>query len=71
MPRYYFHLDGTRPYCDEDGTELPDDQAAWREAKRFARDIEGHLQPGEDWRLHVLKDSRLLYLLVVSSSRFE
>ena len=71
MPRYFFQLEGTHPYLDEDGMELPDDAAAWAEAKRFARDIESHLQLGEVWRLEVRNGGRPVFLLIVSSSRFE
>lgn len=70
MPRYYFQLDSIHPYHDGSGIELPDDAAAWLEAKRFTRDIETCLQPGEEWRLEVRKEDRLLHLLLVSSSKF-
>jgi hypothetical protein len=63
MARYFFHVQGTRPYEDEEGFELADDAAAWHEAKRFARDIESNLQPGETWRLEVRRDRRPVYFL--------
>ncbi|MBV8925956.1 MAG: hypothetical protein JOZ74_11370 [Bradyrhizobium sp.] len=47
MQKYFFHVDGTNPYHDDHGMELSDDVAAWIEAKRFTRDIELNLQPGE------------------------
>jgi hypothetical protein len=71
MPRYYFQLEGTRPFSDNEGTELADDAAAWLEAKRLTRDIEGDFKPGETWRLKVFKDHRPLYLLMICSSGFE
>lgn len=71
MPRYYFQLDGTHPFLDGEGTELPNDAAAWTEAKRLTRDIESNFQPGETWRLEVQKNERPLYLLKICSDKFE
>ena len=68
MPRYFFHLDSVKPYHDVDGTELRDDAAAWKEAKRFTRDIETALQPGDVLRLEVRREGQSLYLLAFSSS---
>jgi hypothetical protein len=67
MPKYSFHIDSPRPYVDQSGTTLPDDQTAWREARRFVRDIEDYLQPGENWRLEVMKDDKALFLVTLSS----
>lgn len=69
MPRYYFHLDGSHPFSDDEGTELLNDEAAWTEAKRLARDIESNLEPGEKWRLEVRKDHQPLYRLMICSER--
>jgi hypothetical protein len=52
---------------DPSGTTLPDDQTAWREARRFVRDIEDYLQPGENWRLEVMKDDKALFSVTLSS----
>jgi uncharacterized protein DUF6894 len=71
MARYYFYLQGTRPYLDEDGIELADDGSAWQQAKRFVRDIEGEFEPGEQWRLEVLRDGRPIFLLIVNSSKLD
>jgi hypothetical protein len=70
MPRYYFQLISAQPYSDTEGMELPDDAAAWTEAKRFARDIESNLEPGQTWRLEVGRGSRPLFLLTIASRRF-
>jgi hypothetical protein len=67
MPLYYFQLDSRRPFVDDQGVEFPDDHAAWKEAKRFVRDIETDLEPGEVWRLEVRRDNRPLFALIVSS----
>jgi hypothetical protein len=67
MPRYFFHVRGASPYQDDGGQELPDDAAAWREAKRFARDIETNLEPGESWSLEVERADRPLYALTICS----
>jgi hypothetical protein len=69
MPTYYFHIDGPRPYADLTGAILPDDESAWEQARRTVRDIEDHLQPGEEWRLEVAHGSRAVFLLTVSSRR--
>ena len=33
MPRYYFHLEGSERIADKRGRDLPDDNAAGREAE--------------------------------------
>jgi len=65
MPKYYFHLDSTVPYFDQDGSRGVDG------SKIFTRDIEVTLQPGQDLRLEVRRGEQPLYVLVVSSSRFD
>jgi len=71
MPRYFFHLQGTRPYQDDGGVDLRDDAAAWAEAKRFARDIEGSLQPGDTWSLEVRRNDRPIYSLSICARAFD
>ena len=63
MPRYFFHVHGTRPFHDDGGLDLPGDAAAWEEAKRFVRDIESALEPGETWHLEVPRDGGAIYSL--------
>jgi hypothetical protein len=65
MTRYFFHLQGTRPYQDDGGVDLPDDARAWIEAKKFARDIEANLQPGDSWHLEVHRGDRPIYAIKI------
>lgn len=56
MPRYFFHVYHTSSQIDREGEELPDKQAAWREATetagRILQDLDGRLEPGErPWRM--------------------
>jgi hypothetical protein len=67
MPRYFFHIEGDRPYHDEFGDELSHHEAAWREALRLARDIEDGLVPGRNWRLVVCLDDTRLYTVEIST----
>ncbi|MET4218689.1 hypothetical protein ABIB00_003907 [Bradyrhizobium sp. LB14.3] len=68
MPRYFFHVRGTRPYQDDGGVDLTDDAVAWNEAKRFARDIESNLQPADSWQLEVHRDGGPIYFLTINAS---
>lgn len=65
MPRYFFHLQGTRPYRDDGGVDLPGDAVAWAEAKKYARDIEDSLEPGDTWHLEVRREGRPIYILKI------
>ncbi len=67
MPQYFFHIDGERPHRDIIGEDLPDDAAAWAEALRLSRDIEGTLQPGERWQLEVHEGGHVLYRVVITT----
>jgi hypothetical protein len=57
MPRYFFHIYHEQPEIDEQGEELPDKHAAWREATVMAgqtlQGLDGKLQPGREWRMTV------------------
>ncbi|MGY4622803.1 hypothetical protein ACVWY3_000559 [Bradyrhizobium sp. USDA 4486] len=72
MPLYYFNVQDVAPHADYEGEELPDDEAAWREATRYAgallNDIDGKFRPGQEWRLEV-KDvaGRLVHTICISS----
>ncbi len=53
MPRYYFHFqDGVSRLADDQGTALPDPEAAWYHCVRSAREIidqdlrAGEVRPG-------------------------
>lgn len=69
MARYHFHdADGVRQ-CDEDGIELPDDEAARVLAARYAGDMLKH-EPRKvwdhgQWRVEVTDDSNILLFTVV------
>lgn len=39
MSRYFFHVVGTQPYTDEEGTELPDEASVRSRAIEAARDM--------------------------------
>ena len=59
---------------DEEGEELPDMQAAWREATvtagQIIQDLDGKLRPGKDWRLEVTDEfANPLYVIHVSANR--
>jgi hypothetical protein len=55
---------------DEVGQELPDRDAAWDVATRYAgdslRDLDGGLRPGADWRLEVLgeRNDRIVQITI-------
>jgi hypothetical protein len=72
MARYFFNINGVRLSLDEEGEELPDDEAAWQEATIIAgelfKHIDGKFRPGEDWALEVTDDQRKpLYTIQISA----
>jgi len=74
MPRYFFNGYYDRAELDEEGEELPDMQAARREATMTAgqiiQDLDGRLRPGNDWRLEVTDEfANPLYVIHVSADR--
>ncbi|MBR1274910.1 DUF6894 family protein [Bradyrhizobium sp. AUGA SZCCT0283] len=74
MPRYFFNVYHDRAELDEEVEELPDMQAAWREATMTAgqiiQDLDGKLRPGKDWRLEVTDEfANPLYVIHVSTDR--
>lgn len=52
MPRYYFHVIHDRHEIDQEGAELPDKHAAWKEATETAgqmlQSLDGRLNPERD-----------------------
>jgi hypothetical protein len=51
MPRFFFHFhDGGSRLEDEEGSVLPDAEAAWYQAVRSARDIISHDLSCGSWR---------------------
>jgi hypothetical protein len=69
VPRYFFHLKDHRGYTDRDGTELPDDASARREAVSFLgamlHDEPDLLWDGRDLQVHVRADDGRLVCTVV------
>lgn len=53
MPRYFFNVYHERVELDQEGEELPDMVAAWKEATvtagQILQDIDGKLQVGKEW----------------------
>jgi hypothetical protein len=64
MPKYLFNVHNVSPHDDHEGEEMPDDEAAWREATSYAaallNDIDGKFRPGQEWRLEVTGEARRL-----------
>jgi hypothetical protein len=72
MARYFFNVLSERSGPDWVGEELPDNEAAWKEATVIAgevfKDIDGKFRPGQDWSLEVTDERRNpLYLIRVSA----
>jgi len=71
MPRFYFHTEDGRRYPDEEGTELPDVEAARTEATRILAELLKE-QPRELWdtgRLRVeVTDERSRRVLALAVS---
>ncbi len=62
MPRYFFNVHNVEPTVDDLGEELPDDEAAWKEATGYAgelfKDIDGRFRPGQQWSVEVKDAAR-------------
>jgi hypothetical protein len=74
MPRYFFDVHHDRAQIDEQGEELPDQHAAWREATiiagRILQNIDGRLKPGHDWRMDVTDEFRnTLFVLRITARK--
>jgi uncharacterized protein DUF6894 len=74
MPRYFFHVYHDYYQHDSEGEELPDAQAAWREATVMAgqmlQGIDGKLQPGHDWSMEVTDEfANPLYRLHICAEK--
>ena len=72
MPRYLFNVHDVEPSTDETGEDLPDDEAAWKEATLFAgelfKDIDGRFRPGQEWSIEVTAaDGKPLYRIHIRS----
>ncbi len=74
MPRYFFNVSGAHQITDTEGKELPDDNAAWVEAKviacGFLDDIDGKFRLGQEWSLEVAGAERKpVFVIRLSSFR--
>ena len=74
MPRYFFHVYHKRDDIDSVGEELPDRDAAWREATvttgQIIQDMDGKLEPNTEWRMEVTDEfANPLYLIQVSAQK--
>lgn len=54
MPVYFMHVEGRIRIEDEFGLELPDDDAARREARGMARDLSRHQTGAIPWRVVIV-----------------
>jgi hypothetical protein len=77
MPRYFFDFTRNDEVAsDNDGLPLLDHQAALEEATmacgEMIRTIDGHLQPGNGWRMEVTDEAgKLIYRLLFMAESFE
>jgi hypothetical protein len=72
MPLYFFNIYHERSHFDSVGEELPDREAAWKEATatagRMLQSLDGKLQPGRDWQMEVTDEfANPLYVIRVSA----
>ena len=70
MSRYFFNIYNEGSRLDTEGEELPNNEAAWRQATIIAgellQNMDGKFQPGQEWRLEVTDERRNpLYILRV------
>ena len=67
MPQYGFKISNGE--LTDATAELPDDDAAWREAVQTIKDVEATLQPGGRWTLVVTKEGKPLFHIDVAARR--
>jgi hypothetical protein len=72
MPLYFFDVYHDRAELDQEGEELPDKHAAWREATitagRMLQNLDGSLRPQHDWRMEVRDEFKnRLYVLHINA----
>jgi hypothetical protein len=62
MATYFFNICTAESVPDQVGEELPNDEAAWKEATMIAgevfKDIDGKFRPGQEWSLEVTDERR-------------
>ncbi|WIW44498.1 hypothetical protein ML401_23760 [Bradyrhizobium sp. 62B] len=74
MPRFFFHVTHEQKYIDDEGEDLPDKHAAWKEATvtagQMLQGIDGKLAPGRDWRMEVTDEAQnKLYVLHIHAEK--
>ena len=74
MPKFFFNVHDMNPIIDTEREELPDAEAAWREATKLAgaifHDMDGKFRPGQEWSLEVTDEARRpLYYIVINSKK--
>jgi hypothetical protein len=74
MPRYFFNVTHEHTVNDSVGEELPDKHAAWKEATVVAgqtlQGLDGHLKPGQEWRMEVTDEFRnTLFILHIHAEK--
>jgi hypothetical protein len=74
MPRYFFHIIHERHERDDEGEDLPDHHAAWKEATvtagQMLQGIDGKLQPGREWRMEVADEfQNILFVLHINAEK--
>ncbi len=74
MPRYFFNIHQDTVQLDDEGEELPDKHAAWKEATvtagQILQSLDGKLKPGHDWKMEVTDEFRdPLFVLHISAQR--
>jgi hypothetical protein len=74
MPRYFFDVHHDTTHIDEQGEELADQHAAWKEATVMAgqtlQSLDGTLKPGHDWKMEVADEFRnTLFVLHIAASK--
>lgn len=74
MPKYFFHVTHGQKHVDQEGEELPDEHAAWKEATvtagQMLQGLDGKLAPGRDWQMEVTDEAQnTLYVLLIRAER--
>jgi Domain of unknown function (DUF6894) len=76
MPRYFFHIHQAGQHLpDVIGCDLPDEDAAWKEATitagQLLEDLDGALKPGLQWRMEVTDEAgNLICVLRLLAERY-
>jgi hypothetical protein len=74
MPRYFFHVYHDRAEPDDEGEELPDKHAAWKEATitagQILQGLDDSLTPAREWRMEVTDEfQNPLFVLHISEEK--